>query len=192
MVLGQTSNGGGWELLRWVISDCVICFVYLGLGREEMKVQGREERKIKKMLIGWELWGGWVRTVHREERRDEMRVQRGKETKIKKKSWLGGSKHSPKKLISEFNFITEVPSKTSVYCLKSASATFQNMLFKHGFWSNNFQTTLFWTPWPNTFFQILDTCVQCLNTTHCVLKRQTKRPHSNFVVACILVFLLLK
>ena len=92
------------------------------------------------------------------------------------KRWSGGFEHSPKKLISEFNFITETPSETSVCCLKLAPSTFQKMLFKHGFWSNNFQTTLFWTPWPNTFFQILDTSVQCLNTEHCVLKRQTKRP----------------
>ena len=46
-------------LIRWVrvmevgeFGLCTIFFVYLGLGREEMKVQGREERKIKKMLIG--------------------------------------------------------------------------------------------------------------------------------------------
>ena len=31
------------------------------------------------------VMGGWVRIMHREERRDEMRVQRGEETKIKKK-----------------------------------------------------------------------------------------------------------
>ena len=73
-----------------------------------------------------------MRGEYREERRQRL-----------KKSLSGGSEHSPKKLISEFNFTTEVPSETSVYCLKSASATFQNMLFKHGFWSNNFQTTLF-------------------------------------------------
>ena len=93
-------------------------------------------------------------------RKGEMRWEYREERKQRlKKSWSGGSEHSPKKLISEFNFITEVPSETLVYCLKSAPATFQNMLFKHGFWSNNFQTTLFWTPWPNTFFQILDTSV---------------------------------
>ena len=91
---------------------------------------------------------------------------------------ISGSEHSPKKLIIEFNFITKLPSETSVYCLKSPPTTFQNVLFKHGFFSNNFQTTLFWTPWPNIFFQILDTSVQCLNTEHCVLKRHTKRPLS--------------
>ena len=110
------------------------------------------------------VWGV-KRWEYREERRQRL-----------KKSWSGGSEHSPKKLISEFNFITKVSSETSVCCLKSAPSTFQKMLFKHGFLSNNFQTTLFWTPWPNTFFQILDTNVQRLNTEHCVLKRQTKRP----------------
>ena len=93
--------------------------------------------------------------MHREERRDEMRVQRGEETKIKKKliRWVRAQSKKVDKCFSP-----------SVYCLKSAPATFQNILFKHGFWSNNFQTTLFWTPWPNIFFQILDTSVQCLNT----------------------------
>ena len=124
----------------------------------------------------------WVRytcvpTMHRDERRGGMRWEYREERRQRlKKSWSGGSEQSPKKLISEFNFITEVPSKTSVCCLKSTPATFQKMLFKHGFWSNNFQTILFWTPWPNTFFQILDTSVQCLNTEHCVLKRQAKWP----------------
>ena len=79
-----------------------------------------------------------------------MRVQRGKETKFKKKKkkkkkkkLISGSEHSSKKLIIEFNFITKLPSETSVYCLKSPLATFQNMLFKLGFFNNNFQTTLF-------------------------------------------------
>ena len=74
-----------------------------------------------------------------------------------------------------FNLITEVPLETPVRCLKSAPSTFQKTLFKHGFWSNNFQTILFWKRWPNTFFKILDTSVQYLNTEHCVLKRVTKR-----------------
>ena len=76
-----------------------------------------------------------------------MRVHRGEETKFKKKkkkkkTLISGSEHSSKKLIIEFNFITKLPSETSVYCLKSPLATFQNM-FKLGFFSNNFQTTLF-------------------------------------------------
>ena len=95
---------------------------------------------------------------------EEMRVE---ETKIQK-SWLGGS-------LNVFNFITEVPLETPVCCLKSAPSTFQKTLFKYGFCSNNFQTTLFWKRWPNTFFKILDTNVQCLNIEHCVLKRVTKR-----------------
>ena len=42
--------------MRWVSSDCVICFVYLGLEREEMRVQRREDRKIK-------INGDWVRVM---------------------------------------------------------------------------------------------------------------------------------
>ena len=41
--------------MRWVrVIEVghVICFVYLGLGCEEMTVQRREERKIKLMVIG--------------------------------------------------------------------------------------------------------------------------------------------
>ena len=114
--------------------------------------------------------------MHREERRDEMRVQRGEETEIKKKliRWVRAQSKKVDKCFSP-----------SVYCLKSAPATFQNILFKHGFWSNNFQTTLFWTPWPNIFFQILDTSVQCLNTEHCVLKRQTKQPLNHLTSSTI-------
>ena len=122
---------------------------------------------------GWELWrsvapsdcviffvpGIWVWGVKRWEYREETKIQ---------KSWSGGP-------LSVFNFITEVPLKTPVCCLKLAPSTFQKTLFKHGFWSNNFQTTLFWKRWPNTFFKILDTSVQCLNTEHCVLKMVTKR-----------------
>ena len=53
----------------------VICFVYLGLGREEMTVQRREERKIKLMVIGWELWGGWLlKLKYREERRERLKL----------------------------------------------------------------------------------------------------------------------
>ena len=89
----------------------------------------RDERKIKKKLICVRVMEVGEFIVH-----DffvylglgceEERLQRGEETKIKKKSWSGGSEHSPKKLITKFNFITEVPSKTSVYCLKSAPSTF--------------------------------------------------------------------
>ena len=125
-----------------------------------------------------------LRWEHREERRDEMRVQRGEETKLKK-MLISGSEYNPKKLIIEFNFITKLPSETSVY-LKSPPATFQSMLFKHGFFSNNFQIILFWTPWPNIFFQILDTSVQCLNTKHCVLSWQTKRPLNSHKHALII------
>ena len=60
--------------MRWVSSDCVICFVYLGLGREEMRVQRREERKIK--INGDRLRVmRWVTS--------QMRVQRRQERKIK-------------------------------------------------------------------------------------------------------------
>ena len=72
-----------------------------------------------------------------------MKVQRGEETKLKKKKLINGFEHSPKKLIIEFNFIMELPSETSVYCLKSPPVTLRNILFKHGFFGNNFQTTLF-------------------------------------------------
>ena len=121
---------------------------------------------------GWELWswvssdcviffvpGIWVWGMKRWEYKEETKIQ---------KSWLGGS-------LSVFNFITEVPLETPLCCLKSAPSTFQKTLFKHGFWSNNFQTTLFWKRWPNTFFKILHTSVQCLNIEHYVLKRVTKR-----------------
>ena len=127
---------------------------------------------------------GEMRWEYREERRDEMRVQRAKETKLKKKSWSVGPRQS-KKLIIYFAFITELPLNALVYCLKSTPATFQNILFRHGFFSNNFQTTLFWTLWPNIFFQILDTSVQCLNTEHCVLSWQTIRLLSLLLVLII-------
>ena len=52
----------------------MICFVYLGLGREEMRVQRREERKIK--INGDRLRVmRWVTS--------QMRVQRREERKIK-------------------------------------------------------------------------------------------------------------
>ena len=158
----------------------MICFVYLGLGREEMRVQRREERKIKingdrlrvmrwvtsqmrvqrrqerkiKIITGQVRVIKWVSSMifdwvssemreHREERRDEMKVQRGEETKLKKKKADQWVRAQSKKLIIDFNFITQLPSETTVYCLKSPPATFQNILFKHGFFSNNFQTTLF-------------------------------------------------
>ena len=60
--------------MRWVCSDCVICFVYLGLGREEMRVQRREERKIK-------INADRVRVMRRVS--SEMGAQRGEERKIK-------------------------------------------------------------------------------------------------------------
>ena len=75
-----------------------------------------------------------------------MRVQRGEETKLKKKKkkkanqWV---RAQSKRLIIYFAFITKLPSNASVYYLKSPPATFQNILFKHEFFSNNFQTTLF-------------------------------------------------
>ena len=124
------------------------------------------------MEVGESYGAGWVRIVwsslyqvfgfggvKRWEYREETNIQ---------KSWSGGS-------LSVFNFITEVPLETPICCLKSAPSTFQKTLFKHGFWSNNFQTALFWKRRLNTFFKILDTSVQCLNTEHCVLKRVTKR-----------------
>ena len=77
-----------------------------------------------------------------------------------------------------FNFITQLPSETCVHCLKSPPATFQNILFKHWFFSNNFQTTLFWTDRPYIYFCLLDTSVQRLNTKHYVLSWQTERAHS--------------
>ena len=52
----------------------MICFVYLGLGREEMRVQRREDRKIK-------INGDWVRVMRWVS--TEMRVQRREERKIK-------------------------------------------------------------------------------------------------------------
>ena len=121
-----------------------------------------------------------IRAQRGEERWDESTERKGDKIKKKKKKLISGSEHNSKKLIIEFNFITKLPSETSVYCLKSPLATFQNMLFKLGFFNNNFQTTLFWTLWPNIFFQILNTSVQCLNTEHCVLSWQTKRPLSCF------------
>ena len=102
--------------------------------------------------------GIWVWGVKRWEYREETKIQ---------KSWSGGP-------LNVFNFITEVPLETPVCCLKSTLSTFQKMLFKHGFCSNNFQTTLFWKQWPNTFLKILDTSVQCLNIEHYVLKMVTK------------------
>ena len=52
----------------------MICFVYLGLGREEMRVQRRKERKIK-------INGDWLRVMRWVT--SQMRVQRREERKIK-------------------------------------------------------------------------------------------------------------
>ena len=155
-----------------------------------LKLKYREEKReiiagrVRVMRGGWvqyNFWGeslGWVlrhEGEHREERRDEMRVQR-RGDKIKKKKLISGSIDSKKSWLNVFNFITQLPSETCVHCLKSPPATFQNILFKHWFFSNNFQTILFWTDRPNIYFCLLDTSVQCLNTEHCVFSWQTKRP----------------
>ena len=70
---------------------CTIFFVYLGLGREEMRVQRGEERKIKKMLIRWvrvmevgEFGLCTIFFVYLGLGREEMKVQGREERKIKK------------------------------------------------------------------------------------------------------------
>ena len=70
--------------MRWVSSDCVICFVYLGLGHEEMK-----ERLKKKKLIRWvrvmevgEFGLCTIFFVYLGLGCEEMRVQRREERKI--------------------------------------------------------------------------------------------------------------
>ena len=115
-------NADGVRVMRWVSS--------------EMGAQRWEERKIKiisdwvRVRVSFEM-----RAQRGEERWDESTERRG--DKIEKKL-ISGSEHSPKKLIIEFNFITELPLETSVYCLKSPSVTLQNILFKHEIFSNNF------------------------------------------------------
>ena len=99
-----------------------------------------------------------MRAQRGEERWDESTERRGDKIKKKADQWI---RAQSKKFIIEFNFITHLPSEISIYCLKSPSVTFQNILFKHGFFNNNFQTTLFWILWPNIFFSLLDTSVQC-------------------------------
>ena len=71
--------------MRWVSSDCVICFVYLGLGREEMR------ERLKKMLIRWvrvmevgEFGLCTIFFVYLGLGREEMKVQGREERKIKK------------------------------------------------------------------------------------------------------------
>ena len=107
----------------------------------------------------------WI-AQRREE--NEMTVQR-KGDKIKKKKLISGSIDSQKSWVNVFKFITNLPSEMCVQCLKSPPATFQNILFKHWFFGNNFPTTAFWTDRPNIYFCHLDTSVQCLNTEHYVL-----------------------
>ena len=182
--VGESYWGGACDLL---------CKFGFGAFRDE-------STKKKIMVIGWELWGGWllklkyreerreiiagrVRVMrggwvqynfwgeslgwvlrhegeHREERRGEMRWEyRGEETKFLKKKLISGSIDSQKSWFNVFNFITQLPSETLVHCLKSPPATFRNILFKHWFFSNNFQTTLFWTDRPNMYFCLLDTSV---------------------------------
>ena len=50
---------------------CVICFVYLGLGREEMRVQRREERKIKINADRVRVMR-WVSSEMRVQKREEL------------------------------------------------------------------------------------------------------------------------
>ena len=143
-------------------------FIFVRKAEQWIRAQGGEER--------WDestKRRGEMRWEYREERRQNY-----------KKNWSMGPRQS-KKLIIYFAFIMELPLNALVYCLKSPPATFQNILFKHEFFSNNFQTTLFWTLWPNIFFQILDTSVQCLNTEHCVLSWQTIRLLSLLLVLII-------
>ena len=75
-------------------------------------------------------------SLGREDWRDESREER-RQTLEKADQWVWAQS----KLSSIF--ITVMPSKSSVHCLKSQPSMFQKIYFKQGFLSNHFQTTLF-------------------------------------------------